>query len=109
MEAAGVINRLFASDPAARRRNLYLRCAVWGPAWGPARGAAQPGTTPACGGSLAGRRAVWGIRAPPPAPCCVPLRQPHPTPPSVRRRFAVLPIGEDNGVVEWVLNTTGAS
>lgn len=26
MEAAGVINRLFASDPAARRRNLYLRC-----------------------------------------------------------------------------------
>ena len=28
MEAAGVINRLFASDPAARRRNLYLRCVV---------------------------------------------------------------------------------
>ncbi|PSC70468.1 serine threonine-kinase ATR isoform X1 [Micractinium conductrix] len=23
------------------------------------------------------------------------------------RRFAVLPIGEDNGIVEWVLNTTG--
>lgn len=28
MEAAGVINRLFASDPAARRRNLYLRWVV---------------------------------------------------------------------------------
>ena len=27
MEAAGVVNRLFAGDPAARRRNLYLRCA----------------------------------------------------------------------------------
>ncbi|KAL4421833.1 hypothetical protein ABPG77_001622 [Micractinium sp. CCAP 211/92] len=47
MEAAGVVNRLFAGDPAARRRNLYLR------------------------------------------------------------RFAVLPIGEDNGIVEWVLNTRG--
>lgn len=29
--SAGVINRLFAGDPAARRRNLYLRCALW---WG---------------------------------------------------------------------------
>ncbi|KAI3426356.1 hypothetical protein D9Q98_008728 [Chlorella vulgaris] len=47
MEAAGVVNRLFAGDPVARRRNLYLR------------------------------------------------------------RFAVLPIGEDNGIVEWVLHTTG--
>lgn len=25
MEAAGVVNRLFAGDPVARRRNLYLR------------------------------------------------------------------------------------
>jgi serine/threonine-protein kinase ATR len=25
MEAAGVVNRLFVGDPAARRRNLYLR------------------------------------------------------------------------------------
>ena len=32
MEAAGVVNRLFAGDPAARRRNLYLRCASGLPA-----------------------------------------------------------------------------
>ena len=30
MEAAGVVNRLFAGDPAARRRNLYLRWVGWG-------------------------------------------------------------------------------
>ena len=31
MEVAGVLNRLFAKEPASRRRNLYLRrcCMVW--------------------------------------------------------------------------------
>ncbi|GAB4817356.1 hypothetical protein N2152v2_004402 [Parachlorella kessleri] len=47
MEAAGILNRLFAEDPGARRRSLYLR------------------------------------------------------------RFAVIPLTEDTGLVEWVPNTTG--
>ncbi|KAK9858036.1 hypothetical protein WJX84_006124 [Apatococcus fuscideae] len=47
MEFAGVLNRLFAKDPASRRRNLYIR------------------------------------------------------------RFAVMPLTEDCGLVEWVPHTTG--
>lgn len=44
MEAAGVVNRLFAGDPAARRRNLYLRWVAWegwdGLLWGSVAGCA---------------------------------------------------------------------
>ena len=121
MEAAGVINRLFAGDPAARRRNLYLRWAAGGCAracvcvcsggGGVPRGwagvdAVMVGVSGAC----------WCCHccfcpptlrdSPAPPPPAHP-RPPSPPCPARRRRFAVLPIGEDNGIVEWVLHTTG--
>lgn len=112
MEAAGVLNRLFSGDPVARRRNLYLRwvLSMKSSTTGAARDV--PAAMPAC------RCASWccmHVHALPGAapPLCslrlatTPAPSPRTPPPAACSRFAVLPIGEDNGIVEWVLNTTG--
>lgn len=91
MEAAGILNSLFAEDPGARRRNLYLRCGL----------------------QLA---APWLLQVHQDAsntrgtyPCTLPPNVPLPSLllllPS--RRFAVIPLTEEAGLVEWVPNTTG--